>query len=64
MNLYMIVSNGGYYVKTYTVNGNDTVTATWTATFSNGKVFFDETEVTKIANKCGGTVVTFEEVEE
>lgn len=60
MLLYMIKSNGNNYLKSYTQNGNDTYTAVWTATPSNGKVFFSWAEVAEAANVVGGTILKFE----
>lgn len=60
MIIYMIVSSGNYWLKSYQINGNDTVTSTWTSTVANGKVFFDWTEASNTAKKCGGTVVYFD----
>lgn len=60
MILFMIVSSGSYWLKSYQVNGNDTVTSIWTATAANGKVFFDWAEAADVAKKCGGTVVFFD----
>lgn len=59
MIIYMIKSSGGNYLKSYQQNGNDTYTATWTATTSNGKVFFAWAEVAEVAAKVGGTVLKF-----
>lgn len=60
MLLYMIKSSAGNYLKNYQQNGNDTFTAIWTATSSNGKVFFSWKEVSEAASKVGGTILTFE----
>lgn len=59
MLLYMVKSSAGNYLKSYTVNGNDTFTAVWTATSANGKVFFSWSEVSEAAGKVGGTIMTF-----
>lgn len=59
MIIYMIKSSGGNYLKSYQQNGNDTYTATWTATTSNGKVFFAWAEVSEVAAKVGGTILKF-----
>ena len=59
MLIYMIKSSGGNYLKSYQQNGNDTYTATWTTTTSNGKVFFSWAEVAEVAAKVGGTILKF-----
>lgn len=60
MLLYMIKSNGGNYLKSYTQNGNDTYTAVWTSTAANAKVFFSWADVAEAANVVGGTILKFE----
>ena len=59
MLIYMIKSSGGNYLKSFQPNGNDTFTAVWTATTSNGKVFFAWAEVAEVAAKVGGTILKF-----
>lgn len=60
MLLYMIRSTGNNYLKSYQQNGNDTYTAVWTQTPSNGKVFFSWAEVAEAAKLVGGTILKFE----
>ena len=59
MIIYMVTSSGGSWLKSYTVNGNDTYTSVWTATAANGKVFFAWADASEAASKAGGTVVKF-----
>lgn len=59
MLLYMIKSTGNNYLKEWHQNGNDTYTATWSATASNGKVFFAWADVSEAAKIVGGTILTF-----
>lgn len=59
MMIYMIKSSASNYLKNYVVNGNDTYTATWTATAANGQVFFTWSEASTIAANVGGTVLKF-----
>lgn len=59
MLLYMIKSSAGNFLKSYQTNGNDTFTAVWSKTASNGKVFFSWAEVSAAAAAVGGTIMTF-----
>jgi len=59
MLLYMIKSSAGNYLKSYQTNGNDTFTAVWSRTASNGRVFFSWAEVSEAAAAVGGTIMTF-----
>lgn len=60
MLLYMIRSDGNNYLKSYQVNGNDTFTATWTATAANGKVYFAWADVVAVQKAVGGTILKFQ----
>lgn len=59
MIIYMVTNGGGGWLKSYTVNGNDTYTSVWTTTASNGKVFFSWGDASEAAKNAGGTVVKF-----
>ena len=62
MYLYIIETPGGYYLKEVNVNGNNTVTATFSKSMAQAKVYLNWNDANDDAVKVGGTLVPYKKV--